>query len=159
MLYSKQILREQGDVDMQNELSVNEILVVASEAAGNEYKLIKGKTIMAESVLDTDETIALCTPYSKYHAPQGMYWADITSVQYDILNSYDTAIVIFRLQGRKMVILHWNDLKELFRTDNMRYSERAGNHWKVHIHDDGRIRVGKNSNSIPCKIVQYTDKQ
>ena len=60
MLYSKQILREQGDVDMQNELSVNEILVVASEAAGNEYKLIKGKTIMAESVLDTDETIALC---------------------------------------------------------------------------------------------------
>lgn len=33
---------------MQNELSVNEILVVASEAAGNEYKLIKGKTIMAE---------------------------------------------------------------------------------------------------------------
>ena len=94
MLYSKQILREQGDVDMQNELSVNEILVVASEAAGNEYKLIKGKTIMAESVLDTDETIALCTPYSKYHAPQGMYWADITSVQYDILNSYDTAIVI-----------------------------------------------------------------
>lgn len=74
MLYSKQILREQGDVDMQNELSVNEILVVASEAAGNEYKLIKGKTIMAESVLDTDETIALCTPYSKYHAPQGMYW-------------------------------------------------------------------------------------
>lgn len=128
---------------MQNELSVNEILVVASEAAGNEYKLIKGKTIMAESVLDTDETIALCTPYSKYHAPQGMYWADITSVQYDILNSYDTAIVIFRLQGRKMVILHWNDLKELFRTDNMRYSERAGNHWKVHIHDDGRIRVGK----------------
>lgn len=49
MLYSKQILREQGDVDMQNELSVNEILVVASEAAGNEYKLIKGKTIMAES--------------------------------------------------------------------------------------------------------------
>lgn len=70
-MYSKQILREQGDVDMQNELSVNEILVVASEAAGNKYKLIKGKTIMAESVLDTDETIALCTPYSKYHAPQG----------------------------------------------------------------------------------------
>lgn len=139
---------------MGNELSKEEIFEVASVAAGNEYKLIKNKQILAESRLETGETIALCTPYSKYHE-QGLYWTDITSVQYEVLNSYDTAIVIFRLQGRKMVMVHWDDLKKLFTTENMRYNKNEGSHWKINILDN-RIRVGTNDNTMQCKIVKYS---
>ena len=89
---------------MSEYVSISEVVEVASGAARCKYQLIPGKKIMFESRLENGESIAMCTPQSKFH-PQGFYWTDITSVQYELLDSYDNAIVIFRLQGRKLTML------------------------------------------------------
>lgn len=51
----------------KNIIELEKVLKVASEAASNEYRLIKGKRIMFESKLENEESIILCTPLSKYH--------------------------------------------------------------------------------------------
>ena len=133
-------------------ISIGEVLDVASKAASNPYKLIQGKKIMFESRLENGESIALCSPQSKFH-PQGFYWCDMTSIQCELLDKYDNAIVIFRLQGRKMMIVNWGDLKPFFTIDCMRENKDEGTHWKMNIYDD-HIKVS--GNPIELKVQSFS---
>jgi len=106
----------------KNIVELEKVLKVASEAAGNEYRLIKGKRIMFESTLENGESIILCTPLSKYHKTIDAGWIDITLVQYELMESYDNAMIIFRLEGQKLSMVNWTDLKPLLTKDCMRYT-------------------------------------
>lgn len=141
---------------MSEYVSISEVVEVASGAAGCKYQLIPGKKIMFESRLENGESIAMCTPQSKFH-PQGFYWTDITSVQYELLDSYDNAIVIFRLQGRMLTMLNWEDLKPYFTAKCMRNNSKEGNHWKLNIYTD-HIKVSGNENEIKVNAIKYTGK-
>ena len=137
-------------------VSISEVLKVASESAGNPYKLIQGKKIMFESKLENGESIALCSPQSKFY-PQGFYWCDMTSIQCELLDEYDNTIVIFRLQGRKMMMVSWCDLKPLFTVDCMRENPKEGTHWKMNIYDD-HIKVSGNPIELKAQAFRYSGK-
>lgn len=141
---------------MSEYVSISEVVEVASGAARCKYQLIPGKKIMFESRLENGESIAMCTPQSKFH-PQGFYWTDITSVQYELLDSYDNAIVIFRLQGRMLTMLNWEDLKPYFTAKCMRNNSKEGNHWKLNIYTD-HIKVSGNENEVEVNAIKYTGK-
>lgn len=140
----------------KNIVELEKVLKVASEAAGNEYKLIKGKRIMFESTLESGESIILCTPLSKYHKTIDAGWVDITLVQYELMESYDNVIIIFRLEGRKLSMVNWVDLKPLLIESCMRYTENSKEHWKLNIHDD-YIKVSGNDEILDVRSFIYTD--
>lgn len=140
----------------KNIVELERVLIVASEAAGNEYKLIKGKKIMFESTLENGESIILCTPLSKYHETINAGWVDITLVQYDLMESYDNALLIFRLEGRKLSMVNWVDLKPLLIESCMRYTENSKEHWKLNIHDD-HIKVSGNDEILNVRAFIYTE--
>lgn len=125
-------------------------------AAGNEYKLIKGKRIMFESTLENGESIILCTPLSKHHKTINAGWVDITLVQYELMESYDNSMVIFRLDGQKLSMVNWVDLKTLLIGSCMRYTKNSKEHWKLNIHDD-YIKVSGNDKILNVKAFIYTD--
>ena len=141
---------------MAEYVTISEVLEVASQAAGCRYQLIDGKKIMFESRLENKEKIALCTPQSKLH-PQGFYWTDITSVQYELLDSYDNAMVIFRLEGRMLTMVNWEDLKPYLTPECMRSNAKEGNHWKLNIYTD-HIKISGNDNELKVKAIRYTGK-
>lgn len=141
----------------KNIVELEKVLKVASEAAGNEYRLIKGKRIMFESTLENGESIILCTPLSKYHKTIDAGWIDITLVQYELMESYDNAMIIFRLEGQKLSMVNWTDLKPLLTKDCMRYTKNSKEHWKLNIHDD-YIKVSGNDKILNAKSFIYTDK-
>lgn len=140
----------------KNIVELEKVLKVASEAAGNEYKLIKGKRIMFESTLESGESIILCTPLSKYHKTIDAGWVDITLVQYELMESYDNVIIIFRLEGRKLSMVNWVDLKPVLIESCMRYTENSKEHWKLNIHDD-YIKVSGNDEILDVRSFIYTD--
>lgn len=139
----------------ENIVELEKVLRVASEAAGNEYKLIKGKRIMFESTLENGESIILCTPLSKHHKTINAGWVDITLVQYELMESYDNAMVIFRLDGQKLSMVNWVDLKTLLIESCMRYTKNSKEHWKLNIHDD-YIKVSGNDKILRVKAFVYT---
>jgi len=139
----------------ENIVELEKVLRVASEAAGNEYKLIKGKRIMFESTLENGESIILCTPLSKHHKNINAGWVDITLVQYELMESYDNAMVIFRLDGQKLSMVNWVDLKTLLIGSCMRYTKNSKEHWKLNIHDD-YIKVSGNDKILKVKAFVYT---
>ncbi|MFP3153347.1 hypothetical protein LQZ18_02750 [Lachnospiraceae bacterium ZAX-1] len=130
-------------------------LKVASKAAGNEYRLIKGKKIMFESTLENGESIILCTPLSKYHDTIDAGWVDITLVQYELMESYDNAMLIFRIEGYKLSMVNWIDLKPLLIQSCMRYTKKSKEHWKLNIHDKF-IKVSGNEKTLNVKAFIYT---
>ena len=61
----------------------------------------------------------------------------------------DSGIVLFRLQGHRLVMCKWKDLKAYLTKDSMMYNERELNHWKLRIFED-HIRI--NGNPRDCAI-------
>ena len=141
---------------MAEYVTIAEVLEVASGATGCEYQLIPGKKIMFESRLEIGERIVMCTPQSKLH-PQGFYWTDITSVQYELLDSCDNAMVIFRLEGRMLTMVNWENLKPYLTAECMRNNSNEGNHWKLNIYTD-YIKISGNENELKVKAIRYTGK-
>ena len=136
-------------------VELEQVLKVASEAAGSQYSLIKGKKIMFESKLENGESIMLCTPLSKHHKSINAGWVDITLVQYELMESYDNAMIIFRLEGQKLSMVNWIDLKPLLIESCMRYTENSKEHWKFNIHDD-YIKVSGNDAVLENEAFIYT---
>ncbi len=141
---------------MSNIVDIEKVLKVASGAAGNNYRLIKGKRIMFETTLPNGESIILCTPQSKHHDTISAGWVDITLVQYELMDSYDNALIIFRLEGSKLSMINWVDLKSLFTEDCKRYSKNAGYHWKLNIHDNF-IKVIGNDKMVSVDAFIYKE--
>lgn len=139
---------------IRNIVELEKVLDLASEAAGNRYKLIKGKRILFESKLGNGESIILCTPQSKYHKIIDAGWVDITLIQYELMESYDNAIIIFRLEGKKLSMVNWVDLKPLLIKESMRYTKNSKEHWKLNIHDN-YIKVSGNDNILNVKAFIY----
>lgn len=136
-------------------VEIEKVLKVASEAAGSQYSLIKGKRIMFESVLRNGENIILCTPLSKYHETIDAGWVDITLVQSELIDIYDNAIFIFRLEGYKFSMVNWIDLKPLLIKGCMGYTKNSKEHWKLNIHDS-HIKVRGNDELLAIKSFVYT---
>jgi hypothetical protein len=111
---------------------------------------------MFESTLENGESIILCTPLSKYHETIDAGWVVITLVQYELMESYDNAIIIFRLEGQKLLMVNWVDIKPLLIESCMQYTENSKEHWKLNIHDD-HIKVSGNDETLNVKAFIYTD--
>lgn len=141
---------------MAEYVSIEAVKEVASAAAGNPYQVIEGKRIMFQSKLENGESIVMCTPQSKLH-PQGFYWVDITEIQYDVLESAENGIIIFRLEGQKLMMVAWCDLKPYFLPECMRNNPKEGNHWKLNIFND-HIKVSGNPSELKTSAFRYAGK-
>lgn len=110
---------------------------------------------MFESVLENSEKIILCTPLSKFHETIDGGWVDITLIQYELMEAYDNAIIIFRLEGNKLSMVNWLDLKPLFIESCMRYTKNSKEHWKLNI-SDRHIKVTGNDVLLNAEAFIYT---
>ena len=138
----------------ENIIEIKTVLELASESAGNLYQVIKGKRIMFETTSDDGKRMILCTPSSKYHKTIDAGWVDITMVQYQLIESYDVGIIIFRLEGQKLTIIKWDDLKPLLTKDCMRYTVNSKHHWKLNIHRK-YIKVSGNDKVLEANSSVY----
>ena len=77
---------------MNTYISLNEVLVLAQKALDCHLKQVPRKIILFQGIVNTGETLTLCSPQSKMH-PQGFYWVDITEEQARVLNETDTGIL------------------------------------------------------------------
>ena len=133
---------------------INEALIEACGRFKCDLSLISGKRIMYEGA--NGESVALCTPSASLQQnPSGEWewWADITEVQYQLLNSYDRALVIFRLQGQTLLVCEWDKLRNYLTANCMVFNTSEGNHWKLHIYGN-RIEVqGGNDISVNLSVI------
>ena len=131
---------------MAEYLSINEAVAAASKSAGCNLVQVPGKKIMYHGTGKKGESIIMCTPQAKLQ-PQGFYWTDITEVQYRLLNSYDRAIILFRLQGNRLTRCEWSAIKPYLTQSAMKNNANEGNHWKLNIYSD-KIKITGNPNEI-----------
>ena len=103
---------------MGDYITINEAVAKASKAAQCTFTQVPGKKIMFHGRLSDGKTIIMCTPQAK-RQQGGFCWTDITKVQYDLLNSYDHANVVFRLEGNRLVMFDWSWLKYCLTEDCM----------------------------------------
>lgn len=133
-------------------LTKEEAIAYTDVAHHCHYTPIHGKQIMFEAIRDS-EKLCMLTPKSKYHKAQGRYWVDITSVQADLMDSYDKAFILFRLEGMKLVGVKWDDIRPHLSAEYMTHNTNEGDHWKLQICQD-HIWIGKQENSFPIQIVE-----
>jgi hypothetical protein len=133
-------------------LSKEEAVAYANSEHHCYYIPIHGKQIMFEAVRN-GEKLCMLTPKSKYHKAQDRYWVDITSIQADLMDSYDKALILFRLEGMKLVGVKWADIRPHLSADYMTHNANEGDHWKLQICRD-RIWIGKQENNLPIEIVE-----
>lgn len=138
---------------MGDYISVNEVLTLMSEATQCILKQIPRKKIMFSGIKDNGEFIILCSPQSKLH-PQGFYWVDITEEQSRVMNKADKALIVFRLEGRKIVLVQWSELKIYLHEKCMRFNQNEQNHWKLNIYKD-KIKISGNESECKIQLLQY----
>lgn len=135
---------------MNEYVSLNEVLLLVCKDAECDFKQVPRKRIMFQGRKSNGETITLCSPQSKMH-PQGFYWVDITQEQARVLNETDEGLVVFRLEGRKLLVAKWNDLKQYLIADCMRYNANEQYHWKLNIYED-HIKISGNNKEMSTEI-------
>jgi len=136
-------------------LSKEQILDLLSETDNAKYSLILGKRIMYHATLPNGIRKCVCLSTSKYHNAQKAYWIDITATQKDILDSYDTAIVIYILEGLKIAAIKWKVLRDILTSDRSTLNASEGVHWKTYIRD-GRIDI-PGGGTLPIDIIQLNN--
>ena len=141
---------------MNEYVTIREVVDVASNAAGCRYQKITGKKILFESTLENGENIVMFTPQAKLQ-PQGFFWIDISSKQFEIFENYDNAILIFRLQGRLLMLVNWIDLKPYLNAKCMRSNSHEGEHWKLYIFTD-HIKISGNPKELDLNAFRYTGR-
>ena len=132
---------------MADYVTIKEAVAEASRVSGCTLTQVPGKKIMFHGILRNGKSIILCTPQAK-RQPQGFFWTDITEVQYNLLNSYDHATVVFRLEGNRLTMCNWAHLRRYLTSNCAKYNANEGTHWKLNIYDD-RVKITGNSNEIP----------
>ena len=118
---------------MQNYVSIEKAIQLTEEAHECSLYPIPKKRIMFSGTKSTGETIVLCSPQSKFNSA-GRYWVDITLEQYQVLDAYDNALLIIRLEGNRLLLLGWEELKLHLKKEYIRYNENEQYHWKLHIY-------------------------
>ena len=136
---------------MGDYLTIDEAVAEASKSAGCVLTQVPRKKIMFHGRKKNGNSVIMCTPQAK-RQPKGFFWTDITEVQYTLLDSYDEAIVVFRLEGNRLTMCGWDSLRKYLTRSCMTNNSSEGNHWKLYIHDD-YIEVVGNSKKIGLESV------
>lgn len=129
-----------------------QIIELLNEADNVEYKLIPRKKVMYQALLPNGQSKCVCIVTSKFHDTIDGYWVDHTQKQKTILDSFDSAIVFFVLQGLKCAKLDWAVLGLLLTDDCVIYNEKEGNHWKTYIRN-GKVEI-RGGNKHAVDIIQ-----
>jgi len=135
--------------------NIASIVAVAETAFQVSLFPIPRKTILYQGKDKSGQTIALCTPGSAFYESINAWWVDITEIQKFVLDQYDRAIVIFRLDGSdkfKIVIVEYKILKEYLIEEAKFYNKNEGLHWKIYIREN-ELEIRKNSKRVPIQIV------
>lgn len=140
---------------MENYVSIEKAIQLTEAAHECHLRPISKKRIMFSGVKKTGETIALCSPQSKLNSA-GRYWVDITLEQYQVLDSYDNALLIIRLEGNHLLLLGWEELKTHLKKEYVRYNENEQYHWKLHIYPK-YYQVYGSEDKINKPIFQFVD--
>lgn len=92
---------------------------------------IKRKQIMYEG-LSEGKKLVLCTPSSKLY-PQGKGWFDLTTIQVDLLDDSDIAILAVWLQGNKIYYLDFKEHRKPMTSNTILDNSRGGNYRKLYV--------------------------
>lgn len=131
--YNEDTKRNKGVLNMQKYVSIEKAIKLTEEAHECSLQPIPKKHIMFSGIKPSGETIILCSPQSKFNSA-GRYWIDITFEQYKILDSYDNALLIVRLEGNHLLLFGWEELKIHLKKEFVRYNENEQYHWKLYIY-------------------------
>jgi hypothetical protein len=101
--------------------------------------------------LNKNNSICLCSPYSKFNKNYNHYWIDITERQIEILNNFSKSIIIFRLGYENIFEVDWNSLSDKLDKRLLCYNDREGNHYKLYFEKNFIIIKGN-------KILEYKPK-
>lgn len=140
---------------MENYVSIEKAVKLTEAAHECHLRPIPKKRILFSGVKNAGETIALCSPQSKFNSA-GRYWVDITLEQYQVLDYYDTALLIVRLEGNYLLLLGWEELKIHLKKEYVRYNENEQYHWKLHIYPK-YYQVYGSEEKISKPIFQFVD--
>ena len=141
---------------MENYVSIEKAVQLTEVAHECCLRPITKKRIMFSGVKNRGETIALCSPQSKFNSA-GRYWVDITLEQYQVLDSYNIALLIIRLEGNRLLLLGWEELKVHLKEEYVCYNENEQHHWKLHIYTKYYQVYGSNE-KISKPIFQFVEQ-
>lgn len=134
--------------------SKGEVALLSSEAYGIKFRPVYDKKVFFEAITKENRRIVLCSPQSKYHKNIEAWWSDITEIQYDFMEKYDEAIIIFRLEGSMLCMLNWLDFKAYLNEECRRYNTHEKEHWKLYVHRE-YIKISGNNNKFNVKITKH----
>lgn len=69
------------------------------------------------------------------------------------MDAYDNGILFFRLEGRRLLMLKWGDIKPYLTRDCVRYNVKEQNHWKLNIYED-HVKISGNPSELRA-VVQH----
>lgn len=139
---------------MEQELTVGEVVELVTKAWGCKLTGYQRKQILFRGTLPNGGIATLLTPYSKYHPKQGFFWIDISEQHTKLFNESESAAIVFRLEGRLMVMIKWSDLKPYLIEECKRFNNKEKNHWKLNIYTD-HIKVSGNPNECKIEMNKY----
>ncbi len=97
------------------------------------------------------KSIVIVTPESGLNTSEkGL--VDFTLIQKNILDEFDTALIIFRLTNGEVFYIDYEKVKKFLTNENMTYNKHAFEHWKLHIYPSEQIvTIKEKNNKIPME--------
>lgn len=108
--------------------------------------------------INDNEGFCLCAPSSKFHSLAQCYWVDLTLKQKNLLDQYKRGILIFRLEGYKLLVVNWATLLPLLTDVSMQYNSHEQEHWKLYIHKN-YLKVAKSNKILKISITSFNNYQ
>ena len=142
----KHILKGEQSI-MGNYVSIETAVAEASAALGCRVTQIPGKKIMFQGTDSYGRKFILVTPQAK-RQDKGFFWSDLTEVQYNLLDSAYSAVIVYRKEGGGTTTVDWSGLRNYLTRACMKYNANEGNHWKLYIYP-GYIKIVGNDETLP----------
>lgn len=93
-------------------------------------RTIKGKRIMLEGFTKSQK-IVVCTPQSKIHT-NGQGWFDLSTIQVELLDQAQIAILAVRLEGNKVFYIDFKDIRS-YMSEKAMVNYSGVDKWNLYI--------------------------
>ena len=137
------------------------IVDLVSQATGVKFYNLDGKRCFFQTFTNKiaydnpfENDFLIYTPESKMHST-GKYWIDYREIAIKEFMNYKNAIIVIRLDRRKIAVFSLRKLLSYLHAENIMYNYAEGYHWKTFIKKDV-LTVGK---GLPIPFVDDNNKE
>lgn len=131
-------------------VSLEEVALIAQDGIKKTFQPMEHEETLLKATLDNAQEVLVCSPLCHFYI-NGFYDCDLPTKHYVLLNQVNHGLMVFRLEGHKLMIINWSEIKHLFTIDSL---SSENSHWTIEI-TDTTIQVVGNPQQVKAQSFNY----